>query len=526
MMQRLKSWISNLFKKGQGLNFKILRTRIKKQLKPKNKWLKNIYIKKLKPYIKKSQKFITQKILPTVDTRLGAWRQKVENYLHMATSPQPDAPLRTRMALIYQYLHQQTTNPAQFILKIIVSFLVIFILWASFFQINETVKGAGQIIPSKRLQVIDNLEGGIIKEILIQEGEVVKKDQILVRLDPTANLAQLEELTNDFFRYQLTVDRLKAQIKNDPFSPNESIQKKLPELTRQEDELYKASLEKFNKELAIAQEEIDAKKFALQEAESKFKYAKEQLPVIEEQYNITETLFKKGLYSKLKNLEIKRQLLDTKSQISTLEEQIPRFKAEHKQAEEKLNKIRADYDAQNKNDLKEAELKLTEAQSKKSIMEDRLKRQEITSPINGVIKELHVKTLGGVIQPAEDILTIVPVDDELLAEINIAPDDIGFIELGFPVRIKISAYDYTIYGQLTGKVEVISADALQDPKQERSFFRILVRSDKNYLEKNGKKLYLSPGMQVDADIETGRRSVMTFLLKPILRTFDRALTER
>ncbi len=452
-------------------------------------------------------------------------KNHMETYLRSSLLPhrgEQEVTLADRLQLFFE---KHTKDTAYLTLKIIGAIVVIFFVWASVFHIDESVKGIGQIIPSKRLQVISNLEGGIVEAIHVQEGQVVKQGQALLQLDQTTNKAHLEDINKDFYRHTLTIHRLKAQINRTKFKPSEDIQKILPEFTKQEEELYQSSEEKHRKDLAIAEQELESIKHDHQQAETKLKYAKEKLPVLEEQYSITMQLFEKGLYSKLRTLESKRLVLEAKGEISSLNDQLSSLQADIKQAEAKVLKVKSEYDTQNQRELKEAELKLADAASNKSIYEDRLKRQTVASPIDGIIKELHVKTIGGVIKPAENIVTVVPLNDELLAEVKIAPDDIGFVHPELPVMIKVSAYDFTIYGRLNGVVQTISADALQD-KEEKNYFKVLIQSDKNYLEKYGKKLYLTPGMQVDVDIQTGKRTVLSFLLKPLLKGLDQSFTER
>lgn len=452
-------------------------------------------------------------------------KKRLNGYLKSALFNQAKDHHKTMADRLHKYFSQQAKDPAYLMLKIIGSLVVVFFIWAGFFHIDESVKGTGQIIPSKRLQVINNLEGGIVEAIYVQEGQVVKQGEALIQLDKTPNIARLQEIDKDFYRYQLTIDRLKAQIKREKFEPSEKIAKVLPDFTKQEKELYISSEEKYHKEEAIAQQELEAKKHEYEQAETKLKYSKEKLPVLEEQYTITMQLFEKGLYSKLRTLESKRLVLEAKSDISTLTAQLPALQADIKQAEAKLLKVKSEYDTQNQKELKESELKLADASSNKSIYEDRLKRQTIISPIDGIVKELHAKTIGGVIKPADDIVTIVPLNDELLIEAKIAPDDIGFIHQGLSATIKVTTFDFTIYGRLNGTVQTISADALQD-KQEKNYFKVTIQSSQNFLEKYGNKLYLTPGMQVEVDVHTGKRTVLSFLLKPLLKGLNQSFTER
>jgi adhesin transport system membrane fusion protein len=450
---------------------------------------------------------------------------RIEAYLHRSLDRETVQQTEGHRLFTQDILKKYEANPAGLILRVISWGLVIFVLWASFFHINETVKGIGQVVPSKRLQVIDNLEGGILTDILVKEGDGVKRGQIIAKLDSTQTAAKLKEYKEDEARLQLTIQRVKAQANNQPFISSEDLVQKLPDLVKQEVDLYNAAIAKYKDDTVIAEKELEAAKSALKEAQEKEKFLKEQLPLSEEQATITQKLTEKGLYSKLRYIEAKKALLELKSQMSSLNEQLPKFKAAIEQSQQKIKKVKSDYDTQTQRELKDTEFKLAETASNKAIMIDRMERQDIKSPIDGIVKETLVKTQGGVIQAGQDIMTIVPQDDELLIEAKIAPDDVGFVHKDMPVRIKVTTFDFTIYGQLDGVVENVSADALMD-KQERPYFRVDIRAKKNYLEHYGKKLHINAGMQVNVDIETGRRTVMAFILKPILKTFDRSFTER
>lgn len=497
-------------------------------------WFQKLGVKKAKHSKKKGK--LSSKLADNTKSKVSFIQDKfknslsklkdyLENHWRIATGIQTTPQDKSAADKIVKYIYDQAADGPLLVLKLISAFVFIFILWACFFKISETVKAVGEVIPSKHVQRIGSLEGGIIREILVQEGEHVKKDQVLLRLDPTENESKQEEYERDYYRQLVTIERLHAHIHGNEFIPSDVIRKKFPEFAKQEEEAYRNEKARVEKEKTALTEEVNAKKHELKQAQERLKYGEKQLPILEEQYKITDTLFKKGLYSKLRNLDAERQKLDLEKEIASLKEQIPGLEAEIKQAEAKLAKIDSDFIAQCQRELKDHQTKFDEAESNKEVMEDRLKNRELRAPIDGIVKEISSKTVGGVIKPGDDVLTIVPVDDELVIEAKVSPGDIGFVHPGQPVSIKITTYDYTIFGRLHGEVEKVSPDATQD-RQERSFFKVTIRSSHNYLEKDGKRLFMGVGMAAELDIEIGRHSVMTFILKPILRGFQSALTER
>lgn len=452
-------------------------------------------------------------------------KESLEQHWKIATGNQATTEQETRAERFNKFITAHTQDGHLLVLKIISCFLILFILWACFFKINETIKATGEVIPSKFVQKLGVLEGGTIKDIMVKEGQLVKANQILFRIDPTDHQSKLNEFERNYYRNLATIERLKAHIKGTPFNPSETLKTMFPEFVKQEEENYANDKLRLEKEKASIIEEVSSKTQALKQAEERLKHADKQLPILQEQVNITSDLYKKGLYSRLRSLDIERQKVDTEKEIGTLKEQIPGLNADIKQAQAKLAKIDTDYIAQYQRELKDSQTKLDEAKSNKEIFAEKIRRDEIRAPIDGIVKDINYKTIGGVVKAGDDILTVVPLDDELLIEAKVAPSDIGFVRPGQKVSIKITTYDYTIFGRLEGVVEKVSPDANQD-KQERSFFKVTIRSSHNYLEKDGQRHGLGVGMGAELDIEIGRHSVMTFILKPILRGFQGSLTER
>jgi adhesin transport system membrane fusion protein len=356
-----------------------------------------------------------------------------------------------------------------------VLFILIAFLWANYAVLDEVTTGQGKVIPSSQIQVIQNLEGGIIRKIFVREGEIVKKDQVLMQIDDTRFSASYKESLKKIDDLAIEVARLSAEINNKPFTLDEELKKANPILYEAELALYNSRIEELNQ----------------------FKFS---LKLAEKELNLTKPLVAKGAVSEVEVLRLERTVNELRGKITN-------FKSK---ALEQMNKASGELRA-----LQEAHL----------AQKDRLTRTTIRSPVRGIIKQVKITTLGGVVQPGMDILEIVPLDDTLLIEAKVRPSDIGFIHPGQKAMVKLTAYDFSIYGGLEGKVEQISADTITDEDDE-SFYLIRVRTNKNFLGTKQKPLYIIPGMQASVDILTGRKSVLDYLLKPILKAKQRALRER
>lgn len=365
------------------------------------------------------------------------------------------------------------------ILWISLLFFIVAIIWANYAILDEVTTGQGKVIPSSEVQVIQNLEGGIIQNIFVKEGQIVKKDQILMQIDNTRFMASYAEAEKKIDALEIEIIRLNAEISDKkPVFPDKFI-KTYPHLVQDQLSLYESRMRELNqlkKSLELAQKELD----------------------------LTRPLLKGGSVSEVEVIRLERSVSEIKGNIE-------KFKSEEL---DKLNKARTELFA------------LVEANKADK---DRLTRTTVRSPVYGIVKQIKTTTIGGVVQPGSDLLEIVPLDDTLLIEAKIRPSDIGFIHPGQKAMVKITAYDFSIYGGLEGVVEHISADTIIDEKtdkKEESYYIVKVRTEKNYLGTEKKPLPIIPGMQATVDILTGQKSVLQYLLKPILKAKQSALRER
>lgn len=359
-----------------------------------------------------------------------------------------------------------------------VSFLVCFFVWAYYAKLDEVTHSEGRVIPSQKIQLIQNLEGGIVRDIKVREGQIVEKDQVIMQLDNTQFSSEYKETLARINALRVKYARLDALVFDKPFIPDNELVQKVPELVKAARALYLSKRSEF--ESMITNQRL-----------------------IQKEIDMTRPLVKTGSVSEVEVLRLEQQLSDIKGKVH----------AAQSEALDELNKTKAELDT------------LVETQRK---YQDKLRRTTVRSPVKGIVKQLHVNTIGGVIQAGEDIIEIVPLDDTLLVEVKVKPKDIGFIHPGQDAKVKISAYDFAIYGGLEGKVEHISADTSPDEQsQERKeYYEVWVRTDKNFLEKKGKTLRIIPGMTATVDILTGEKTVFDYIMKPILKARQTALRER
>lgn len=420
---------------------------------------------------------------------------------------------------------RRATKSAPIILLTIFGFFFSFFVWASLANIDQVTRGEGKVIPSGQNKMISHLEGGIIKKIFVKEGDTVKKNQVLLTIDNTVAEARFREGEDSYYRNLATVERLKAQINKTKFKVPTEVEKHAPHIAKQAREAYESAQEKLINEQHIAHQDVEQKKQELAELDANLKQYEEQYKLSKEELDLTEPLVKQGVVSKMEFIRQKRDLVDAQGKVSVTKESIKKSEAGLKQAQDKLQQVSLNQRNDDLKDLQIAKAQLSEAQKLFTTEGDRVTRTEVRSPVKGTIKQMMVNTVGGVVQPGADLIAITPLEDTLLVEAQIRPADIAFLHTGLKAIVKISAYDYSIYGGLKAELETISADTIVDEKGN-SFYKIKVRTKKNYLLKSGKKNYIIPGMTATVDILTGKKTVLEYILKPFLKAKESALRER
>lgn len=399
------------------------------------------------------------------------------------------------------------------------------IFWASIAELDKIVRGEGKVVPSSRIQLVQNLEGGIIEQILVSSGAAVTQGQVLIQLDNTQFASTLGEKVVEQQALTAKALRLQAEAEDTTFAIPERVEAEL------EHALYARELSLFNErqkqtEIAvnIVRQQVIQHQTELDNAYDQQKQLLNSLALLDQEITMTEPLVRQGFASKVDLLKTKRERNDTFGKLNSVKLSIPKYQALITETEQKIAEIKQTRRNEAQEALNETLAKISQLQSVNVALEDKVSRTQIRSPVSGVISELLVNTLGEVVQPGSNLAKIVPVDDSLVLETRILPSDIGFIYAGLQAKVKFTAYDFAIYGGLDGEVEQVSADTITD-EEGNSYYVARIRTNKNFLGDDNAPLYLMPGMVASVDIIVGKHTVLDYLLKPILKTKQLALRE-
>jgi adhesin transport system membrane fusion protein len=395
------------------------------------------------------------------------------------------------------------------------------IIWASFAEIDEITRGQGKVIPSNEIQIVQNLEGGIISEILIKKGDHVKQGQILVRIDATGFRSKFQSSTIRINELKAKALRLNAEANAKEFKLRESMNK----YEKQAYALYLLDLEQLENEKAILKSQLIQKKGDLDEARENLAEAKRAYDFIVREININEPLVKKGLVSEVEFLKLQREQNTLKSDMKSAEITIPRLEAAIREVKAKMKEADLRFRKNAKKELNEVNAEISRIGQSQSAIEDQVDRTAVRAPVSGTVKQIFTNTIGGIVKPGMDIVEIVPADDKLLIEARIKPADIAFLYPGLRAIVKFTAYDFASYGGLEGTLTFISADTIIKDNEEA--YLVNIETDQSFLKgKNGENLKIIPGMTVSVDIITGKKTVLSYLLKPMLKLQNNAFTEK
>ncbi|UZE18195.1 HlyD family type I secretion periplasmic adaptor subunit [Pseudomonas sp. B21-054] len=408
----------------------------------------------------------------------------------------------------------------------IIGFFVFLMLWANFAEIDEVTKGDGKAIPSSKIQKIQNLEGGIVAELFVKEGQIVEAGAPLIRLDDTRFVSNVGETEADRQAMLLRVERLSAEVDDRPLNFPADVLKAVPRQAASEESLYLSRRQQLHDEIGGLQEQLIQRQQELREFISKQAQYRSGLALQRQEINMSEPLVAQGAVSPVEVLRLKRAEVETRGQLDATTLAIPRAESAIKEVQRKIDETRGKFRSDALTQLNEARTDLNKAQATGKALEDRVSRTLVTSPVRGIVNKLLVNTIGGVIQPGSDLVEIVPLDDTILVEAKIRPQDIAFLHPGQDATVKFTAYDYTIYGGLKAKLEQIGADTITDEDKKTTYYIIKLRTERSHLGTDEKPLLIIPGMVASVDIITGKKTVLSYLLKPIIKARSEALHER
>jgi len=399
-----------------------------------------------------------------------------------------------------------------------------FLLWASIAKVDEIVRSEGKIVPSGENKVLQNLEGGIIEEIRVREGDAVKKGDVLLRIKNLKSKSELAGYLSKYNELAARVSRLRAEAKHKPLAFDPVMIKEHPDLVARERSLYEANMGRLNAQIDTLRKQIRQKREQLAEAKAKLKNLEHSYALIEEEVKMSRPMVEEGVKSRVDFLKLQREANAIYTEIDSVKSSIPRIKSAISEIESRIKATKLEFRSKSEKEMNEALGEMERLTEKIKAFRDSVARTLVRSPVDGLVKNLYVNTIGGVVKPGMDLVEIVPIDKNLIAEVKVSPKDIAFIYPGQKALVKFTAYDYAIYGGLSGKVVGISPDTVTD-KKERTFYIVRIETDKNFLVSNGKELKIIPGMVVNADIITGKRTILDYLLKPMLNSKDYIFTE-
>lgn len=454
---------------------------------------------------------VAQKSAPHVEKVLGRLPNKEEiEVVDFAT----DADLA---------MLRQEPLRARVLLRSIGIVFAVFVLWAAVAQLDEVTRGEGKVIPSKQVQVLQSIDGGLVSEILVREGEVVQANQLLVKIDETRFVSSVKENRAQYLGLVARAARLKAMSDAKPFVPPPDVLKEAPEIVEQERLLYEAKRDEMTAAVSIARQQLAQRQQELNEAQARRAQASQGYDLTSKELNVTRPLINSGAVSEVELLRLERDVSRYRGERDMASAQITRIQAAINEAHRKVEEVELTFRNDAGKELSETSAKLSSLAEGSVALSDRVKQSSIRSPVKGTVKRLLVNTVGGVVQPGKDMIEIVPLEDALLLEARIQPRDIAFLRPGQAAIVKFTAYDFSIYGGLDGTLEHIGADTVMDDKGN-AFYTVRVRTNKpGFGDAN---LPIIPGMVAEVDILTGKKSVLAYLLKPVLRAKSVAMTER
>ncbi|MGX7876840.1 HlyD family type I secretion periplasmic adaptor subunit [Mesorhizobium sp. ORM6] len=403
------------------------------------------------------------------------------------------------------------------------------VAWASYTEVDEIARGDGKIIPASKTQIIQASEPGVVQEIAVKIGQVVKKNDLIIRLDNTFNTSSLGEQQAKARALQTRIARLKFEQAGNldgSFPCPSEIRKVAPEICDNEQKLLVARRDNFEVKLSVLKSRLDQRENELDEANANLDRLTKNLEVSDRETALVESMVKKGLMARTEQIRVEREQTELQGQLNLAGETIKKAKAAITEAQLQVNELGLQLQQEALSDLTQALADLSVVDETIRGATDKVARTDIRSPVDGIVNTLDVNTLGAFVQPGAVVAGIVPTSETLLVEARVSPRDVAFIRPGQDALIKVTAYDFTIFGGIEGKVSNITADSLVDQKTGEPYYQVRVSTERSTLTRDGKTYSIIPGMICSVDIKTGRKTILTYLLKPINKAREEAMSER
>jgi len=429
------------------------------------------------------------------------------------------------MSALEAATRMRPATPAVLLLFSIALLISLAILWAAVSQVEILTRAEGHVVPSRDVQMVQSLEGGILESLLVAPGQLVKKGEVLLRLSDIQVSSEARGTEAKFLSLKAKKARLEAESSGKDFILPEEIAKKLPQIAANEKALYESRQKELQSAFAILDDRINKANAELSEVSSQISRFSENKRSLEQELSITREMVKKRAMPKLEEIRLSREMQDMGGQINGAVQRKKALESEVQVAKRERESQTDKFRSQALGEMNGVETDLEGLKENLASLGDQVDRREVRAPIDGVVNNIAVKTIGGVIEPAMHLVEIVPVDDALKILAQVKPTDIAFIHAGQKARVKITAYDAQIYGSLEGELVRVGATSGQD-REGHVYFEIEVKTDKNYLGKESNKLPVTPGMIAQVEVIVGKRTILDYLMKPFLRARERVLTER
>ncbi len=420
-------------------------------------------------------------------------------------------------------------NPSMASRAVVLTMLLLvtsFIIWASFFDIDIRVKGTGKVIPTSKLQEIQHFEGGVIREILISEGDIVDSGQPLVRLNPKRAQQELGEAEATTDGLQASIIRLQAEVNGVEPSYPQSLQLTSPEFIASEEKLRQIRQQHLDIQTTVLKRQLGQKQAEENGYKKRLPNLNHSLKLLQQEIGFKQKLIEQNAAAPIELLALQREEADIRERIYSTEQQQSVASQNIAEIRARIKEQRSGFKADAREQLAEKLVRLEALQGNVVATQDAVNRTAVIAPVRGIIKTLVETTIGGVVRSGETIIELVPLDESLLIEAQVSPADIAHLEPGLEANVRLSAFDSMVTGGLKGKVERISPDSQQDEKTGRTYYRVYVRTDESSIPGPRGTMQILPGMEADVDILTGRRTVMDYLLKPMIRGLSSALVEK
>jgi adhesin transport system membrane fusion protein len=415
--------------------------------------------------------------------------------------------------------HRKPMTGARMIIVATAIGFALFLIWASLAQVDEVTRGEGKVIPSSKLQIITAADPATVSELLVRSGQRVHKGELLVRLDSPENESQFGQIQAETESLEARASRLTSE------GMGQSVACEGPDCAG-EHALQAARRSALSSKVAAAQATADQARRDAAEAAGTITSLQSTLALAQHQVQMMEPLAAKHIVPETDLIEKQREVVDIQGRIAAAREQEGKAMASVREAQAQAAQAGFEFKQQALDERSQVKAKIAVNEQSLRGAEGKLNRTEIRSPVDGVVNDVQVTTIGSYVQPGQKIMEVVPLGEKLLVETRVKPGDIAFIKVGDRALVKVTAYDFSIYGGLDGKVVQVSADSIYDDKEKQAYFTVIVETDKSYVMASGHPLPITPGMMTNTQIITGRKSVLTYLMKPVLKARSDALRER